>query len=276
MMFELLVGAIGVPLAKFLAKQWLGDTAEGAVAGGTIDYLKSRLGSEREARRAARQVEELAERIVDGLQPYFEREQGKGFELEPVVTELQLTLDGHATAGSVVAARLDPKKLYDRWLQARPQAVRSFADNQAEAYRTLLWAIAAALCAIAEKLPRFQAATAKESLDALDGLARQGNEIMAAVERAVQNLDAVRTDVAQLRQSDNERRLRISEHELAYRRALWNEASKLRLFGVDYDPATPKEWPLAIAYVPLRLDLGNQGERLGYETLLALLPFLGG
>ena len=38
-MFELLVGAIGVPLAKFLAKQWLGDAAGAVIAGGTIDAI---------------------------------------------------------------------------------------------------------------------------------------------------------------------------------------------------------------------------------------------
>jgi hypothetical protein len=38
-MFELLVPAIGIPLAKFLAKEWLADSAVTAIAGGAIDYL---------------------------------------------------------------------------------------------------------------------------------------------------------------------------------------------------------------------------------------------
>ena len=154
MMFELLVGTIGAPLAQFLARQWLGDSAGGAIAGGTIDYLESRLGSEREARRAARQVEDLAERIVDGLEPYFEQEQKKGFELQPVILQLELTLDRRATAGVVVANRLDAAELYDHWLKSRPEAIRVLSDNQAEAYRVLVPAIAAGLCAIVEKLPR--------------------------------------------------------------------------------------------------------------------------
>ena len=275
-MFELLVPAIGVPLAKFLAKEWLGDGAGTAVAGGAIDYLKSRLSSERDARRAARQVDEMAEQVVEGLEPFFAREQGKGFELEPVVVELQLTLEGQASAGSVVANRLDPKKLYDQWLNARPEALRALGADQAEAYRTLLRAMAAGLVKVAERLPSFNGSAVRQSLADLEALARQGDEIIKAVRGAVQAVDAVQQDVRQLRDRDDARRQRVSQHEADYRRALRDEASKLRLFGVDYDPATPKEWPLEIAYVPLRLDFGKHAERLDYETLLALLPFLGG
>lgn len=275
-MFELLVGAIGVPLAKFLAKQWLGDSVTGAIAGGMVDYFKDRLGSEREARRAARRIDELAEEFIEGLGPYFEREQGKGLDLEPVLVQLQLTLEGRADAAMIVAQRLDAQKLYDHWLGARPEAVRTFSEGEASAYRTLLHATAAGLVAVADKLPRFEAAAVKSSLDALDQLARQGDTIIAAVGQAVAAVDALRTDVNHLRRGDDGRQRRITEHEADYRNTLRQEAAKLRLFGVDYDPTTPKEWPLEIAYVPLRLELEGHRDRLGYETLLALLPHLGG
>lgn len=268
-MFELLAGAIGAPLAKFLVKQWLGDSAATAVAGGLVDYLKGRLGSEREARRAARQVEELAERIVDGLQPFFAKEQGKGLDLQPVLTELQLTLDERADAPVVIAQRLDPERLYQHWLESRPTALHDLGEAEAGAYRTLLRATAAGLVAIAEKLPRFQASAVGESLKALDGLVQQSDQILRRV---------IRVEAVVVREQER-RATGEADYDTRYRARLRGVVSKLRLFGLDLDPETPTDLSLSIAYIPLHLAIGDGAKggarQLDYAELLALLPAFG-
>jgi hypothetical protein len=122
---------------------------------------------------------------------------------------------------------------------------------------------------VADKLPRFQVAATKASLDSLAGLSGQVTEAIARLARID---DAIAAGEAQR----SHQRL---DYDKLYIDALRAEVQKVHLFGVDIDPDTPTDFSISIAYIPLQLEMGHLGNvpplRLDYAEILAGLPFVG-
>jgi NACHT conflict system protein len=115
--FTVAATKIGVPIAKFLIKNYLG---EAAITGssGLIDIAAQRITDEEQTRLASRQFEDIGDKIVRRLIPLFQDvEDGAA---EAIGYEIGLTLAGNVSAEFFVARDLDPAKLGAALRAARP------------------------------------------------------------------------------------------------------------------------------------------------------------
>jgi hypothetical protein len=82
-----------------------------AIGGPGLDWLSAQLKSRDEARQAERFGRDIANRLVDGLVPVFERDHGRDLNPEAVALALGETLDRHFNGKFLVAHDLDAERL---------------------------------------------------------------------------------------------------------------------------------------------------------------------
>lgn len=145
-----------------------------AIGGPGLDWLSAQLKSRDEARQAERFARDIANRVVDGLVPVFERDRSSDLNPEAVALALGETLDRHFDGTFLVAHDLDPKRLIEATFELRP-----IRDLKAERYSTadiglyqrVLPPLVEALVPQAKKFSDFEVANASEVLKRLRELA---------------------------------------------------------------------------------------------------------
>ena len=260
-----LAAALATPIAKLFLKSWLGDTSAD-IGSNLFDIAKKRFEDRAEALEAQKKAKTLGAAVAEDLGRFFAHERAYGDDLEAAAHELGATIDRHVSAEFLVRQRLDADAIERGLLDARPvDEIYEPAEPANGYYRRLVASLAPRLRAFAPDLPDYGRERDAEILDRLGKLVEDAPMILAGI--------------AELVGAQRRKDARTQSHEEDYRKALRAEVSRLRLFGIDLDPATPEQWPLSIAYIPLRLTLGEGGDDGGtldvdYQTALALLPVL--
>jgi len=259
-MWEVLSSAVAVPVGKHLIEAWLGEGLPAEIGGELLSALKGRIKDGRQAREAERQIERLRDAVLGELEGFFKRE-GQGADVERVARELGATLDAGADAGVLVRGRLDPRTVYRTLHEGRPEAHAHLDEREQGLYDRALLAAATALCAIAEKLPRFQAEAVRAQLEELQALGGKSDEILEGVQKLLKH-------PLQLAQG----------FERQYLEAIVTELDEVELLGLErkIDPESQRA-SLSVAYLSLNARIGIRDEpsRIDFATLLALLPMLG-
>lgn len=239
-LLELLTTALGVPLAKFLLKSYLGETADD-VGSSLVDIARGKLKEYSDQREARRQFEGIADRVTNRLVPLFEGAiRRRRVSVEAVVHELAQTLDGKISAEFFLRKDLDPALLSQALRQAHPLKESHFSADETALYNRALDESVRYLVEIAAQLPKFEPALAAESLQRLSHIGRDVDHILEIVERIETHVLAGSGDS------------KIQRYEADYRQAVIRNLDYVELFGADI-AAESRRQSLSVAYVSLSL-----------------------
>lgn len=266
-MFSILFAAVAGGISKHLLASWLGASFVNTVAGELISTLAGKLGGLREAKQAERQIEAIRDAVVADLETFFVRETNDESKVGRISDALGATLNAVPTTTLLVKGRFDARKVGKAFADAYPAARANLDPVEQGLFDRALEATAAALHAIAQRLPDFQSSVASEQLAALD-------ELTANVGKILGNLHTIKDDVETIRDRPAKA---VQSFEDIYRRTLRKRVAELRLFGLPHHDDAGDELDLKIAYIPLSLTHAGNGltVSLDYSQLLALLPLLG-
>ena len=104
---ELLRDKLAPAIGRVLLGLAFGPHAS-TIGGPVLDWLSAQFKSRDDARQAERFAREIANRVVDGLVPVFERDHSPDLNPEAVALALGETLDQHFDGKFLVTHDLDP------------------------------------------------------------------------------------------------------------------------------------------------------------------------
>jgi NACHT domain len=219
----------------------------------------------RERRRAARELEAIAEQVVERLEPFFDVEQVGGRhegETSAAVYALAETIDhGFTSVHTAIEADMDPSQL-ESLLRDRTTEVLETArldDLALRLYDFGLTQLCQSLIRITAGLPAYQPTALMHVLARQTELLEMAQAALAAMPEPYE---------ARLRDFTTEYRQRIAE------KLKW-----VQLMGLSASRAS-RRYSLSIAYVGLRADLGSADAALAgrgvarADELLAAHPRL--
>lgn len=265
-MFELLSIAVGAGIAKHVLASWLGEDMPTAIGGELIGAIAGKLGG-RQAAKANRQIEEIRDAVIGGLEDFLAHEPIDQANVQLVADALGATLEAAPTTTLLVGGRFEASKVARAFADSCPEVRAGLAAIDQGLYDRALVSTAAALRRIAEKLPNFQTEVAAAQLSALD-------DLVSNVDAILSELRSMKADVQTIRDRPEEE---AKSFEDAYRRSLIKKVAELRLFGLPYHDKAGGEVDLDVAYIPLRLQHKESKWLAGldYPSILTLLPFFG-
>ena len=259
-----LAGVLATPIAKLLLKSWLGDTSA-EVGTGLLEIGLKKLGERGKAAEAQGKALAIATAVARDLEKYFNAERADTGDLAAAADALATTIEQYVDAEFLVSQGLEVSAIESALLGARPvDRIYGAADPACAYYRELVRAIAPRLRAVAPELPEFALEQAARVLEQLGGVAERADEILATVRR-MDARQVAREGVEADREADFLSR---------YLGTVVDELDYVELLGLKIDAARRRA-PLSVAYLSLSADLGAEGRRIGYPTLLELLPALG-
>jgi hypothetical protein len=262
-MIELLTTVLAVPLAKFLLKNYLGDTGE-SFGSGLLDIAQNKIKDYGAQRDAQREFERIADRIVNRLSPLFETaERTVNIKTEAVACELAKTLEHRISAEFFINRDLDPKLLASAFRAARPLPRGMFSSDEVELYERGLDETIRYVVEVATALPKFESVFAAGSLRRLTLISKDVEQVLETVQRVEQQVS--------LRVDDGKAR----RYEADYRQAIIRNLDYVELFGADISQESRRQ-TLSVAYLSLDLQTSSAAsadtpEVLSAELVLASL-----
>jgi hypothetical protein len=265
---ELLRDKLAPAIGRVILKHAFGVDAS-TIGGPFLDWLSAQFKNRDEARQADRFARDIANRVVDGLVPVFERDHSPDLNPEAVALALGDTLDRHFDGMFLVAHDLDATQLTKAAFELRP-----LRDLKAERYSTVdvglyeraLPQLIQALVPRAKEFSDFEVANAAAVLKRLSELARDTRHTREGVDYLVKA------------QQVWERRRAEAwlGFEQVYADAILDRWNELELFGIDVSADVHRRQKLSVAYIQLNLQSAEaadtdelSGHLASFEELLA-------
>jgi Leucine-rich repeat (LRR) protein len=238
------------PLAKAFLKSQLGET--GASVGMTLlGIAQQRFATAAETKTVVEAARKAAREVLEAL----DEADLPDAALEAAAEELAATIDQHLSIRALLDGRLSADQVVAGL--DRQRAVRFEPHSTEEqAYQRLLRAV---VQAVLRKAPT------------LDGYTVQRDaRLLVAQEAAAGGLAA-------LSQAQQRHDADWTEFEHGYRRGLARDLDRVEIIGLNALDANVTQGTLSIAYLSLAVRLAQESgtARIGFETLLALLPLHG-
>lgn len=248
--------SLSFAFGKFLLKKYLNDDGVSTAYEVLTDIAKPKIEEHLEQKRAARAIEELADKIVAEIQHRLEAEQEDHPELnvEGIAEQLLATLQTDLSAEFFVKEDLDPRRVADAYAALRPLPRGVLDPRSGEAYGRKLDRAARCLVGLANQLPEFQTQAIATSLQRLRNLEETADKTFAQLRRMV-------TAVERLAAPGDPQKF-----ELEYRQTVAANLDYIELFGVTI-PRELRRFQLTEAFVSLNLQRSRkQTERSAKGT----------
>jgi hypothetical protein len=249
---ELLRDKLAPAIGRVILKHALGVDAS-TIGGPFLDWLSAQFKNRDDARQAERFARDIANGVVDGLVPIFQRDHSPDLNPEAVAVALGETLDQHFGGKFLVANDLDPKRLIEATFE-----LRSISDLKAKRYSTAdvalyeraVPSLVEALVPQARKFSDFDVANASEVFKRLRELAREAGHTAESVDYLVKA------------QQVWERRRAEAWHEFEqdYAEAILDRWNDLELFGIDVSTDLQRRQKVSVAYIQLNLQGAEAGD----------------
>ncbi|MCM6762326.1 NACHT domain-containing protein [Rathayibacter sp. ZW T2_19] len=242
--------AIGTAATKWVIRLWTNNDDLASLSGELIQALPSRIGGLLERGRAKRQFERLAEDIGARIFPYLSHELSDidAGDLSAAAHAAQRALE-NSVKTQVELAKIDfDAELLCAMILAKdePNLVADGLSTSGDAaYESIVRECAACIIASSSALPTFQHAGISEILS-------RETTIIDLVEANLANMPESQVPSTWGRGSEYQR------FESRYRRAIFDHADRLQLFGVT-SPTARSSYSLSVAYIPLE-TLGNESK----------------
>ncbi|VTR93433.1 Uncharacterized protein OS=Candidatus Entotheonella sp. TSY1 GN=ETSY1_16225 PE=4 SV=1: NACHT: LRR_4 [Gemmata massiliana] len=219
-----------------------GSLGEGVVTG-LADFAKDRIkdaGAQREAERAfSRLGDQIVERLSADLHSQFAAVPRERWD--KVLIWVNAALGGNITASFVVQNKVDSAKLYEALRVVSLNIPGPAPGEETELFEAALREASRHLAAAASKLPKFEEENARASLELLNALSRDIDQVLDDVRFIREQVDKAQGPGAR------------DEFALDYRQAVVCELDRVELFGVDL-PDELRRAKLTDAYVTLNLE----------------------
>lgn len=155
---ETVILTIGVAIGKGLVKRYVGDDVLATVLPALLDLAKGR-GEKGLARREdARLIEELGDKVAEGMVPFINveaRQLGKK-ERDAVMLEVARALaKANPDARMVLEARADPQRLTERILMEAPDTVKLLSATEEMVYRKMVGELSRQVVRVVPRLEDF-------------------------------------------------------------------------------------------------------------------------
>ena len=246
------------PAVALLAKAILpeGDLVEKSLDK-IEDIIDSRLEKFEEKRKAKRLFEDLQDEVAKRLTEVFKYEfpDLNKSDFEAAVHTAGTAFKNENIAELAIRSNLDASALFSRIFDKNKQQFQSLGGSATLAAELLLRETCAYISRLADSLPDFQLATARELLVRSASLAGDMHRVLDAVV-------ALRTES----RATQDRELR--NFETTYRRTIVAQLDRLSLFGVKQFNELNTRYPLSVAYVSLRAQ--KTGLTDGQSVITAL------
>jgi Leucine-rich repeat (LRR) protein len=248
---------IGVPVAKFLLKKYLGE-AFSAGGGGLFEMAAQKIADEESQRAATRIFEDIGDKVVRWLLPIFHDIEDNS--AQAIAHEIGLTLEERVTAGFFISRDLDPAALTAAFQSAR-SLPPMFTEAEAALYSRGLNEAVRYIVSIAQSLPEFEVTAAAAALGRL-------SRIGADLDRAIAKVSRIERLVEKLDTTEEAKRF-----EADYRQAVQRNLDYLELFGADISQEAQRH-SLSVGYVSLNLASGISGQTTEVFSADDLAPIL--
>ena len=253
--FALLTAHLGTAMGKFALKNYLKDTAAGAVSESLLDLAKKKIEDYATQRKAARQFEEIGDRVCKELLPLFEEAVRRDqINPEAIISELGETLQGRIEPEFFLTHDLDPKKLTAALDAARPLRREMFMEAETRFYDLALEKTVRYLVEVVHQLPKYEPTLAAQSLQRL-------SHLDAVLEEVLKGVREIEQRVTSIDFQDREQR-----YEADYRLAVMRKFDFVELFGADIT-FEARRHSLSVAYVSLNLQSQAKGNDDAQEIL---------
>jgi len=252
-MTSTLLDKLTIPIAKLLLANYLGKPLS-IVTDSLVDIAGARIKDEIQKRRAENLFKELALQVVQRVLPLF-NEEGKmpPSSQESVLAEICAALEKFVDSKTVVAADLNPSKLYEAVSRMCPLKAGHFSSKESALYDRSLREAMQLVVHLTRQLPQFDETLAAESLSRLSRVSVDLGKVLDGVAR-IENL--IRGPRRQ--------------YESDYRIAVYTSQDYLELFGAALSQES-KYHSLSVAYVSLNLRDNENSLTMSPELLLSHL-----
>ena len=239
---------LGGAAVKWIVRLWTGETVFEGAEGDIVDAFSNRLSSGREKRALRRDLEALADKIAERLEPFISAEI-RGIdegELAAATLAAQTSLEviGAMDPAVITSVDMNAALLAELVRKGDPDAIERehLGEAGAQLYDTLIAECASYIVSIAQKLPGYATAEAAELLGRSSKLEKLTNQILEGLPHS--------SVPAEWGPGSEDQRF-----ENKYKRAVSEFSDKLQLYGVTSSTAkTP--YPLSVAYISLSVDAG--------------------
>lgn len=253
-LLETLILTLGAEIGKTLLRVWLKDEALlERVSETSVDWLKKRIGDILSARRAARQFDNLGDKIAKNLLPVFKNSNLDDRSCSAIAEDV---------ANAIASARITSRLLAE--LSYNPTALLAhikkehfpridLSENERILYYRALDLASQYIVDLAPNLPEYTSINFAQILGRLDLL--------------MQNLEAILDDLDKLRVAShsNDQSSEFADFECDYRALVVRKLDRIDLFGADLSRRT-KRYQLSIAYVSLAfINRARSHKRKTYE-----------
>jgi hypothetical protein len=272
---ELLRDRLAPAIGRVMLKYAFGVDAS-TIGGPLLDWLSAQFKDRDDARKAERFACDIANRMVEGLVPIFERDHSPDLNPEAVAIALGETLDQHFDGRFLVTHDLDPKRLVEATFELRPltDLRRSrYSTADVALYERALPQLVHALVPRAKEFSDFEVANAGEVLKRLRELAQIQEATYGEALGAHAGIQRVEAWLEALAAASDEK---ARAFEIGYVRHIETHLDDVQLVGITADPAARRQ-RLSKAYIPLSLSSETATKAVGgpvyFESLLdALTP----
>jgi hypothetical protein len=238
-LLETLILTLGAEIGKTLLRVWLKDEALlEKVSETSVDWLKKRIGDILSARRAARQFDNLGDKIAKNLLPVFKNSNLDDRSCSTIAEDV---------ANAIASAKITSRLLAE--LNYNPTALLAhikkehilrtdLSKNEKALYYRALDLASQYIVDLAPNLPEYTSINFAQILGRLD--------------LVMQNLEAILDDLDKLRVAShtNDQSSEFADFECDYRALVVRKLDRIDLFGADVSRRT-KRYQLSIAYVSL-------------------------
>ncbi|MBC7817144.1 MAG: hypothetical protein IAG10_09680, partial [Planctomycetaceae bacterium] len=238
-----IANSLSFAFGKFLLKKYLNDDGVNTVADVLTDIAKPKIKEILDQKKAARAVEELADKIVAQIQELLEEErrQQPDLNVEGIAEQLLATLQTDLSAEFFVKGDLVPQRVAGNYAALRPLPRGALDPRSGEAYGRMLDHAARCLVGLANQLPDFQVQTIATSLQRLRSLEETADKTFAQMRQMV-------TAVERLAAPGD-----AQKFEIEYRDAVAKNFDFIDLFGITI-PRELRRFQLTDAFVSLNLQ----------------------
>ena len=178
-------------IASASAFDGIGGTVGEGLASSLTDLVKRRLEKNEDQRRATREFEDLGERVVEGLRKDLNSLHANipDDRWEKVLDWVNLALAGNLTADFVIRNQVDSVKLFEALHSVALNVPGPATTDERALYESTLREVARHLAAAASRLPKFDEANARTSLELLVALRTEFDQVLNDVRYIREQVD---------------------------------------------------------------------------------------
>lgn len=242
---------LGPTLGKLILSAMFGPQI-GGMGGSLISVAANRFKDQKEARRAAKRIEDIGAQIAEDMQAAIKGEGATDEEIETVANELDLLLRNISLASILVDASLNEGQISQQLRQLKKPA--GLNEREIEYINFALSIGSKKLRILAPTLSGYSLERDEVILTTLDALSKNYQTIKSDTSKLNDVCEKVLSELGGIKTKEERE---ILQFETNYLRHIENLLNYVEILGLDNIPYTKQNAELSVAYLSLSLFHGE-------------------